>query len=344
MTKTKKEKMNYDINMAKVIKMRNELIIKESVNESNVKEKPREFIQWNHDELKDNYTPLGELNVKSKLESGYYDLNVDMFGNFHFVKNNIRLDGLVDFGKGVSDIITKEINLFWDSEEKFRKINKSIKILYKRGILMYGPPGCGKSSMIAMIMNDVVKRDGIALRFSEPNLTTTAINVIRQIQPKTKIMIVLEDIDSYINNMGEHSILNMLDGVDTILDSVIFLATTNYKETLSKRLLRPSRFDLKIEMDYPDVELRKRYLLELFKAIDFVDNKFLDKASKDTQGFSFADLKELFISTKVFGYSYESSLEGLKMSLNTEDLYSVRQGGQIQKLPSSPFDLPKGQY
>ncbi len=276
------------------------------------------YCQWDHDEVSDMYSPLSKLNIKNKLENGYYDIITSPQG-IHFEKMDIRLDGLVDFGKGVCKKITEEINTFWESEKKFREVNKSVKILYKRGILMYGPPGCGKSSLISMVMSDIIKRNGIALSFGNVHTLSQGIDVIRKIQPNTKILVVMEDIDSYIERHGEADILNMLDGADTVLDSVIFLATSNFKHKLSTRLLRPSRFDLKIELNYPDVELRKRYLSDLFKSIDYKNDKILNKIVKDTEGFSFADLKELFISTRIFNYSYEDSLNSLKNSAHVED-------------------------
>ena len=278
----------------------------------------QEFTQYNYNSRTKTYTPMGVLNLKEAIKPGYYDGFFTDEGP-RIRKIETRLDGLVTFGRGVAGQIVDEIEQFWGSEQQFRKINKSIKVLYKRGILMYGPPGCGKSSMISIIMNEVVKRKGIALRFNGSNVTTEFIRMIRQVQPSTKIIVVLEDIDGFISRNGEEDILNMLDGVDTVLDNILFIATSNYVQDLSTRLLRPSRFDLKIELDYPEAAMRKKYLQELYKSTGTSKGQNLSQSVRDTEGFSFADLKELFISTCVFGRDYKKAVNGLKNALNSEE-------------------------
>jgi len=278
----------------------------------------QEFTQYNYNSKTKTYVPMGVLDLKLDLKPGYYNGFFTDEGP-RIRKIETRLDGLVTFGKGVASQIVNEIEQFWGSEQKFREINKSIKVLYKRGILMYGPPGCGKSSMISIIMNEVVKRKGVALRFNGSNVTTEFIRMIRQIQPSTKIIVVLEDIDGFISRNGEEDILNMLDGVDTVLDNILFIATSNYVEELSQRMLRPSRFDMKIELDYPGTDMRRKYLQELYKSNGVAKNPNLSQSVRDTEGFSFADLKELFISTCVFGRDYKKAVNGLKNALNSEE-------------------------
>jgi len=292
--------------------------------------KTPKLIQWNYRDGV--YTPMPSLNIKKKMVPGYYVPFKDMNGGLHFQGVDVRLDGLVDFGKGVSKKITDQIELFWQAEPKFRQINKTIKVLYKRGILMYGPPGCGKSSLISVIMRDVIKQDGVALYFINSGVTTEAVKVIRDIQPDTKILIVLEDIDGYVQH-GEEDLLNLLDGVDTVMDRVIFLATSNHFQRLSSRLLRPSRFDLKIELTYPDADLRKRYLQDLLKANGDGISINLAQSVADSEGFSFADLKELFISTCIFGYNYKTSVADLRNSLHTEE--NLRNSLHTEENPGS---------
>lgn len=275
----------------------------------------RTYVQWDVDGRIS--TPMRQLNLKNELAPGYYQPHATPAG-VYLEKIDVRLDGLVDFGNGVAAQVVDQIDRFWKSEHKFRKVNKHIKVLYKRGILLYGPPGCGKSSMISVVMRDIIKQGGIALAYSGTSLTTHFIRIIREIQPDMKILVVIEDLDGIVRG-GEEDLLNMLDGVDTVLDSVIFLATTNYFHNLSSRLLRPSRFDLKIEMDYPSAPLRKKYLQDLFKSYDGKVKMDLTQAVKDTERFSFADLKELFISSCLFEYSYQDCLKSLKQALYTEE-------------------------
>lgn len=306
-------------------------------------EGPTEYCQYNYDAKSQVYIPMGEVNLKKELCPGYYNAYFTQEGP-RIRRIETHLDGLVTFGSGVAERIVDEIDQFWKAEAQFREINKNVKVLYKRGILMYGPPGCGKSSMISIIMHDVVKRGGIALRFNGSETTTEFVKIIRQIQPNTKILIVLEDIDGYIDRRGEEDILNMLDGVDTVLDNILFIATSNYVHELSQRMLRPSRFDLKIELDYPQAAMRKKYLEELYKSNGLKGKPNLAKSVKDTEGFSFADLKELFISTCVFGRDHDSSVKSLRQALNSEEIMKAkkkRSGGDVMLAIAAPSGRPK---
>ena len=274
----------------------------------------REYVQW---DINGSISrPMPKLNLQKKLVPGYYKPRANQEGIW-LSKLNVRLDGLVDFGSGVSAEVVEQISRFWAKEEKFREINKNIKVLYKRGILLYGPPGCGKSSMLSIVIRDIVAQGGVALVYQGTEITAMLVKIIREIQPDMKILVIIEDLDGIVRG-GEEDVLNMLDGVDTSLDSVIFLATTNHMDRLSRRLLRPSRFDFKIEMSYPNATLRKRYFNDLLQAYNGKTKINLAQTVKDTEGFSFADLKELFISAVVFDYKYDDCLRSLQNSLYTE--------------------------
>ncbi len=266
-------------------------------------------IQWN--KKGDVWIPIGEINLHKKIDPGYYRIGYQD-GQLLFNTIDVDLNGLVSFKDGAGKKITDQISLFWKSEKRYRDISKSIKVIYKRGILMYGPPGCGKTALISIIMKGIVASGGVAILFSGSELTAMAVKAIKDIQPGTKILIVMEDIDGYIRRGGEEDLLDMLDGVHTNLDSVIFLATTNNFNALSKRMLRPSRFDLKVQLDFPGEMLRAKYLSELAAAgaLD-ID---IDKWVSDTDGFSFADLKELFISASILGYDYNECLSSIRDS------------------------------
>jgi len=288
---------------------------KDSDEEEVMEEQDSRYVQWNLNG--DKWVPLEKLNLKKEIKPGYYHPKASPQGIW-LEKLDVRLDGLVNFENGVAAQVVDQIDRFWESESKFRQINKNIKVLYKRGILLYGPPGCGKSSMLSVVMRDIIDDGGVALVYAGTELTTLFIKIIRQIQPNMKVLVIIEDLDGIVRH-GEEDVLNMLDGVDTVLDSVIFLATTNYYNNLSRRMLRPSRFDLKIKMDYPAASLRKKYFSDLLKSYPGKANINLLQTVKDTHGFSFADLKELFISAVVFEYDYTECLNSLKASLYTED-------------------------
>jgi ATP-dependent 26S proteasome regulatory subunit len=108
-------------------------------------------------------------------------------------------------------------------------------------------------------------------------------------------------------------VLNFLDGVDQV-DKVLFLATTNYPERLSARILdRPSRLDRRHKIDYPDPEARRMYLRHLIGGEMREDRRInLDRWLQDTDQFSLAHLKELFVAVVALGDDYAEALETLR--------------------------------
>ena len=160
-------------------------------------------------------------------------------------------------------------------------------------------------------MEDVVKRGGIVINFRHPGLFLAGIRALRQIQPDIPIVAIMEDIDSILNNCNESSVLNVLDGVNDI-DKVVFLATTNYPDRLGDRIInRPSRFDKRFSIGFPNKASRKVYFEHLIGGRDIPDID-LKKWVKDTDEMTIAHLKELFVAVVILGDTYEEAIETLQ--------------------------------
>ncbi len=94
---------------------------------------------------------------------------------------------------------------------------------------------------------------------------------------------------------------------------MVFLSTTNYFDRLSDRMIRPSRFDVKIEIEYPSKDVRTKYLSSLFEQEELEKyNIDLNVVSDDTEKFNFAELKELYSSIVFFDNSYDKALKSIK--------------------------------
>ena len=156
------------------------------------------------------------------LVPGIYDIEIDSMKGLYFHKIDVKTDGLIRFPETNSEKVIEEISKFWEREDIFNKY----KLNYKRGIFLYGPAGSGKSSTIQLICEDVIKREGVVFKFSNPGLFCDGIRTFREIQPKTPVVVLMEDIDSIIDCNNESEILNILDGVDQV-EKVVYLATTN---------------------------------------------------------------------------------------------------------------------
>lgn len=146
-------------------------------------------------------------------------------------------------------------------------------IPYRRGYLMYGPPGCGKSSFITALAGEL--EYGICLlNLSERGLTDDRLNHLLNVAPEQSI-ILLEDIDAAfasreevskqtaayegLNRVTFSGLLNCLDGVASTEARIVFM-TTNYLTRLDPALIRPGRVDLQTYVGY----CSEHQLVEMF--------------------------------------------------------------------------------
>jgi hypothetical protein len=250
------------------------------------------------------------------LTPGVYEVKSSPNIGTYFEKIPIKTEGLIRFPQTNIEKVVKEIELFWSKEDIFREYGLS----YKRGIMLWGPPGSGKSCTIQLVMADVINRNGIALKFTYPTLFLEGVRLIREIEKEKPIVVLMEDIDSTLDQYGDTEVLNILDGVDRV-EKIVFLATTNYPEKLGHRILnRPSRFDKRFKIGYPNEVSRMIYLKHLIGNRNL--NIDLEQWVGDTDKFSLAHLKELFIAVVIIGDSYEAAiktLRSMKEHIDSED-------------------------
>ncbi|XP_049801664.1 mitochondrial chaperone BCS1 [Schistocerca nitens] len=136
-------------------------------------------------------------------------------------------------------------------------------IPYRRGYLLYGPPGCGKSSFITALAGEL-EHSICVLNLSDRGLTDDRLNHLLSLAPQQSI-ILLEDVDAAfvsredssqvktafegLNRVTFSGLLNCLDGVASTEARILFM-TTNYLERLDPALIRPGRVDLKEYIGY----------------------------------------------------------------------------------------------
>lgn len=290
----------------------------------------RSLVQWT---TSDGKTFIPASKTAEKITPGVYEIQHSEAVGIYFQKIPVIVQGLLRFPQTNSERVVTEIQKFWERESLFREY----KLTYKRGIILWGPPGSGKSCTIQLIMRDVVDRGGIVVKFSYPSLFTDGMRVFREIEPQTPIVVLMEDIDSILKYCNESEVLNILDGVNQI-EKAVFLATTNYPEELGERIInRPSRFDKRFKISHPNSESRKMYFEHLIgpDRITQLDIP-IDQWVKDTEDFSLAHLKELFIAVVILGDEYQDAIDTLS-SMREEQLDSSKD----EFKPSIGFGKPK---
>lgn len=291
------------------------------------------------------YFPRAEEKKLETLSPGVYEIRNSAIGTFFYKKKDPDTSELLRFDDTKVDEAVQEIRKFWTKKDLFVKHN----FPFKRGILLHGPAGAGKSSAIKMIIEDVIKMNGIAVMFCEPSLFESGMEFFREIQRDTPVVVIIEDIDSWTDHGGEADITNILDG-HSGLDNMVFLATTNYLDNLSDRIKnRPSRFDKKILIGPPNKQTRLHYLERLISLSDF-KNVSIEKWADDSSGLTFAHLKELYLSVCFFEANYVETLDRLKDMIADDVVYknkpsklnltSLAKLMSSKKEPSKYFELP----
>lgn len=167
----------------------------------------------------------------------------------------------------------------------------------KRGLLLYGPPGVGKTHSVRYLTSRLPDVTILLLSGDSLQFISTACSVARTLQPA---MIVVEDVDLIAEDRGMHPgqhpllfmLLNEMDGLAEDAD-VVFLLTTNRADVLEPALAaRPGRVDQAVSLDLPDADAR-RQLFRLYRGGLEVDETRLDAVVAQTDGVTASFLKEL---------------------------------------------------
>src|SRR6202789_728516 len=250
--------------------------------------------------------------LSKELKPGIYELLVVMNpgGGGQIIlreMNAIQMDNLIPVEGSMSQYIAELIKHFWKTEALYKKMG----LIHKRGILLEGPPGCGKTATAILAAREIVKDKGVVI-FVSPNTEISALGgmlkQIREIQPTVPILTVMEDIDKH-HKKSIDVLLPVLDGENQI-QNVFHLATTNFVEKLDARILnRPSRFDEVIKVGPPSEGARADYLKSILP--DDLDPAIVKEMIESSGKLMFAHLKELAICSVVYGRPVKDTVDRL---------------------------------
>jgi energy-coupling factor transporter ATP-binding protein EcfA2 len=247
----------------------------------------------------------GATQTFESIPSGLYRTGIAPELGPFLTKVPVETDNLIEFPDSASFDIVEEFRTFWEIEDRFRKRG----FLHKRGYLLWGPPGSGKTSTLQILMKKLIQdHDGIVLMLDSPTTAQHCFLMLRNIEPKRPVVAVLEDIDALVHTYGENEFLALLDG-EAQVDNIVFVATTNYPERLDLRFVnRPSRFDTIKFIGMPSAEARRMYLST--KEPELAPDE-LDEWVAKSDGFSVAHLKEMIVAVKCFGRPLDEVVDRL---------------------------------
>ncbi|KAI5286099.1 hypothetical protein KEM54_000065 [Ascosphaera aggregata] len=216
------------------------------------------------------------------------------------------LDSVI-LDEGVKEKLVNDIKDFLESGSWYYDRG----IPYRRGYLLHGPPGSGKSSFIQALAGEL-DYDIAILNLSERGLTDDRLNHLLTIIPP-RTLVLLEDVDAAFGNRRVQSdedgyrganvtfsgLLNALDGVASAEERVLFL-TTNHVDRLDGALVRPGRVDMTVRLGEAtryQVTMLWRRFYEEFDAEGKGEKRFLDRLCQlglieDEQGIKKMDGRE----------------------------------------------------
>ncbi|RBW68792.1 ATP-binding protein [Bacillus taeanensis] len=251
-----------------------------------------------------------------------------------YIRNHVTVftdmeDGVDSKKEKITTLVTRD-DVFLEEnlkKEIYRSIDeffsesggffKTYNIPYKRGILLYGKPGNGKTTLVKSIANSI-SAPVAYWQITEFTSSYSIHEVFSTVAKMAPMVLVIEDIDSMPEDVRS-VFLNTLDGA-TSKEGIFLIGTTNYPEKIDPALInRAGRFDRAYEIKLPTEELRYEYLLKK-EITQFISQEAVGKVVKETKGFSFAQLNELYTSIALqWHYDRTVNIDGLCAELKADN-------------------------
>jgi len=212
---------------------------------------------------------------------------------------------------GDLDAAKEELKQVVEWPLKNPEVFKKMGIKQPNGVLLYGPPGCGKT-LLAKAVATETKANFISIK--GPELLSKWVGesekgirkIFRRARQVAPSIVFFDEIDSIAprrgSNTGTHvtetvvnQLLTELDGIEQN-KNVVFMAATNRPDLLDMGLMRPGRIDKFIKIDAPDEKGRLAIFKVHTKNVYLAKDILLDSLVKNTVGFSGADIEGVVMS------------------------------------------------
>lgn len=239
------------------------------------------------------------------LQAGFYMPFVLPNGAPAMKKMETQTDNLLRLPDPICDMLLSEFVLFWNKSALMAERGLTVK----RGLMLYGPPGSGKTSAVQLMAHHMIREmGGVVMLVDYAPIAAAALQLLRQLEPNRPVILLYEDIDAIVERHGESGLLALLDG-ELQVGNVVNVATTNYPERLDPRFTdRPGRFDRITLVGMPEAPARAAYFAA--KAPDVPEPR-RERWVIASDGWSIAHLRELVVAHLVLGEEDEAVIERL---------------------------------
>jgi len=259
---------------------------------------------WSCENEKDFY-PSRE--VYTEIPSGFYSVKFSQEYGVYISKIKDKQDETLDIISSSYKKVKKDFDKFWSLEKKYKEYG----LQYSRRVLLYGHPGNGKKYIAKRIANHFLqKHNGLVLYFEDVDDVKKAIRHIKEIEPNRKILVVMENVGILLEKFGIPAVASILKDISSE-DNLYIISTTNHEERVSEYISdKPNMFDLKLEIGYPTLAERKKYIKTFISKVDVSDSeKGVETIAEDTDGLSLGYIRNLLESYFIYNYDYDKKLE-----------------------------------
>ncbi|KAL4877250.1 P-loop containing nucleoside triphosphate hydrolase protein [Aspergillus karnatakaensis] len=186
---------------------------------------------------------------------------------------------------------------------KFPERMKRLNVKSKKGILLYGPPGCSKTLTVKALateagLNFMAVKGAEILSMYVGESERALREIFRKARSARPSIIFFDEIDAIASKRGGASqggvnvlttLLNEMDGIEE-LKSVLVVAATNKPEVLDSALMRPGRLDNILYIGPPDLEARKEILNIWFSKSVVHSEVQVEELALKTEGYTGAEM------------------------------------------------------
>lgn len=261
--------------------------------------------------------------ITKALPSGMYKI-VEEYGlGLCFSPVEVKSDQIIDLPGLPTKYIIDQIEQFWAGQDIYDRLH----LLHKRGLLLYGEPGGGKTSIIRLLIDRVLEKEGVIVLIDDFHSAVKAMPDIRRQDRLVPLLTLCEDMDEVLDTRGHvGAALSFYDGQHQ-LNNVLHIATTNYPEKIENRFLkRPGRFDLVIGIHAPAAETRAAYLKAMTAGLGVSDAKIKNIVQR-TDGMCISYLREIVAAH--FGLKEDIDAVIQRLNVNFKKRISSKRKGDL---------------